>query len=113
VAKTLFNFDFESPLTIEQIRDLMRVTGMLISDVHNPYKDTPGKGWFAGNVSLNLEREQGREDAWFITAFTHDITQIDQTAVNDMRQRLRDFLPRIATSWIEKIDYPVLEEARR
>lgn len=113
MAKSFFSFDFESPLTMEQVRDLMRVTGMLISDVHNPYKDTPGKGWFAGNVSLNLEREQGREDAWFITAFTHDVAQTNPVEVDDMRLRLRDLLPRIATNWTEKSDHPMLAEAQR
>ncbi len=107
MATILFELDFVSPLTGEHIEELKSVTGMIIGDVRNPRKDTPGKGWFAGNAYLTLERErQGGE--WFITAYTHDLAQTDLLAVIKMRRRLHDLLDRIVTKWEERVLAPEL-----
>ena len=107
MATTLFELDFVSPLTREHIEELKSVTGMLIGDVRNPRKDTPGKGWFAGNAYLALERER-REGEWFITAYTHDLAQTDLQAVTTMRRCLHDLLDRIAIRWEERVTAPEL-----
>ncbi len=107
MATTLFELDFVSPLTGEHIEELKSVTGMIIGDVRNPRKDTPGKGWFARNAYLTLERER-QEGEWFITAYTHDLAQTDLQTVMTMRRRLHDLLDRIATRWEERVTAPEL-----
>lgn len=98
MSTDLFRFEFTSPLTRHQIEALKAVTGMRISDTHNPYKDTPGKGRVAGNVQIFLGRDK-RENTWHISAFSPDVQGADLQAVAALRQRLRDVLPTIATAW--------------
>ena len=84
---------------------------MRIGDVQNPYKDTPGNGRFAGNASLALGREDVQGE-WHISAWSHDIAATDLSAVADVRDRLREVLPIIATEWEETYTYPDLIETR-
>ncbi len=108
MATNLFEFEFASALTPPQLDEIRTVTGMDIGDIGDPYKDTPGKGRFAGNVFIFLGREQG-EDAvepwWHIRAFTPDPSHADLETVYDRKQQLRDLMPRIAaeggTAWRE------------
>jgi len=111
MATRLFYFTFTSPLLLPQIRQLKAVTGMRIGDVHNPYKDTPGNGWCAGNASLALGREEVQGE-WHISAWSHDVAATDLSAVADVRDRLREVLPIIATEWEETYTYPALIEPR-
>lgn len=107
MATDLFRFDFSSSLTNAQIEELKSVTGMRIGDVDNPYKDTPGKGKFAGNVYIFLGREK-QAGTWHISAFSHDLRDADLGAVDATRQRLRDLMPRIASVWRESGDEAML-----
>ncbi len=74
---------------------------MRIGDLGNPYKDTPGKGRFAGNVYIYLER--GRQDGtWHISAFSHNVSGANLPDVAAMWQRLDRLLPDIATDVEDK-----------
>ncbi len=110
-ADVLFEFTFNSRLLIPQIRQLASTTGMRIGDVHNPYKDTPGKGSFAGNVSIFLAREEP-DGSWAIRTYSDDLAGTDLSAVADLRRRLRQLLPTIATEWAETYTFPALVEPR-
>ena len=107
----LFTFTFTSRLLTPQIRQLASTTGMRIGDVHNPYKDTPGKGVFAGNVSIFLGREEP-DGSWAIRAYSDDLAGTDLSAVADLRRCLRQLLPTIATEWAETYISPALIEPR-
>ena len=102
---SLFLFEFTSPLTQPQVKQLVDVTGMHIGDIRNPAKDTPGKGHFAGNVNIDLVREE-REDRWYIRAYSRDLSMTDVTLVQEMQERLRALLPVIAAEWRERYAYP-------
>ena len=110
-ADLLFEFKFNSRLLIPQLRQLASATGMRIGDVHNPYKDTPGKGSFAGNVSIFLAREEP-DGSWAIRTYSDDPAGIDLSAVADVRCRLKQLLPTIATEWAETYTSPSLLETR-
>jgi len=74
---------------------------MRIGDLANSYKDTPGKGRFAGNVYMYLER--GRQDStWHISAFSHDVEHADLAEVAAMWRRLDNLLAGIATDVEDK-----------
>src|SRR5271166_2069904 len=78
---------------------------MRIGDTGNPAKDTPGKGHFAGNVNIDLLREE-QEGRWYIRAYSRDLSMTDVTTVQEMQERLRALLPVIATEWQERYAYP-------
>ncbi len=109
MAARLFEFTFESPLQRSQILELKSVTGMRIGDTHNPYKDTPGNGSFAGNALLSLGRGPS-DDTWYLRAFSHDVSSTDLSAVAALREHLRQLLPTIAVDWEETYTYPDLIE---
>jgi len=103
-------FEFASALTPPQVDELRAVTGMDIGDVGNAYKDTPGKGRFAGNVFIFLGRGQegggGPDQPWWHTrAFTPDPSRADLETVHARRRQLRALMPGIAaedgTAWRE------------
>ncbi len=102
---SLFLFEFTSPLTVPQVEQLARATGMRIGDVGNPGKDTPGKGHFAGNANIDLIREE-QEQCWYIRAYSRDLARTDLRAVRQMQERLRAVLPAVATQWRERYAYP-------
>ncbi len=94
----LLRFTFSSPLTRSQVDALAAATGMRIGDIDNPYKDTPGKGRFAGNVFIFLGRDK-QDGQWYISAFSHDVAGADLPAVAAVRHRLRTLMNSIATEW--------------
>ena len=97
----LLRFTFSSPLTRSQVDALAAATGMRIGDIDNPYKDTPGKGRFAGNVFIFLGRDK-QDGGWYISAFSHDLTGADLPAVAVVRHRLRILMNSIAAQWEDK-----------
>jgi hypothetical protein len=98
-AVDLFRFDFESPMLMPEIKKLKETTGMMIKDPDNPYRDSPGHGAIGDTVDLFLSRGEA-EGKWIIEAFTHD-PDYDREAVEAARDRIREVLPSIATSWTE------------
>lgn len=103
----LFVFAFRSALTLSQVRELSLLTGMRIRDTQNPRKDMPGSGRVAGNVGLQLERDDG-PDQWRLRAFTHDPDGADLHAVERLRQHLAAFLPTIASDVRQLLAAPML-----
>ncbi len=101
MVTNLLRFTFSSALTRSQVDALTAATGMRIGDVANPYKDTPGKGRFAGNVFIFLGRDK-QDGQWHISAFSHDLAGADLPAVAMARRRLRVLLSSIATQWEDK-----------
>ncbi len=98
MVTNLLRFTFSSPLNRSQVDALAAATGMRIGDVDNPYKDTPGKGRFAGNVFIFLGRDK-QDDRWYISAFSHDVAGADLPAVATVHHRLRILMNSIATQW--------------
>jgi len=97
----LLQFDVASRFTRQQAEALHEATGMRIGDRANLYKDTLGKGRFAGNVYMYLER--GRQDGtWHISAFSHNVNSASLPDVAAMWQRLDRLLPDIATDVEDK-----------
>jgi len=88
MLKELFEYRFVTALSFPLAHELHLLTGMLIGDLGNPSKDTPGSGQFAGNVHLTLERGEEREE-WYLSAFTHDLAGADLPAVALLRAQLR------------------------
>lgn len=98
-AKRLFTFDFSSPLMRPQLDLLTDETGIRISGVNNLHKDSPGHGSIGDAVDLLLTREEP-DGRWLIKAFTHH-QDYDEVAVETMRQKVRELMPRISNHWRE------------
>jgi hypothetical protein len=95
----LFRFDFESRMLMPEVKRLTEATGMIIKDPDNSYRDSPGHGSIGDNVDLYLRRGDV-EGKWIIQARTHD-PDYDRRAVEACRDRVREVLPLVATSWSE------------
>ena len=68
------------------------------------YGNSPGRGRIGRAVDIYLDEwgGEGRDpDDWFIEAWTHTPDDYDRQAVEEVRQRIREVLPRIAVWWEE------------
>jgi hypothetical protein len=97
----LFHFDFAVVLTFTVADRLRLLTGMRIGDLDNPYKDTPGRGEFAGDAQLFLGRGE-RADTWSLDAFTDNMVGVESNDVERMRAVIIAFLDDVAIQWSER-----------
>jgi hypothetical protein len=100
-TKTLFVFRFKGRLLARESEQLREATGMMIGDVENLWKDTPGKGQPTPGVYMALWRPSDVPDDWIIDATTRQ-DDYDHDAVEACRQRIRELLLKIAYTWEEQ-----------
>ena len=92
-----FVFRLRSRLSSSDLGALADVTGMIVGDIRDEAKDSPGLFKPADSVFLALDRGSDA-DEWYLTAFTYEPDLAQLGAVSRMRERLASILPQISTS---------------
>ena len=111
MAVDLFVWRFSSSLAFPVAHELHLLTGMRIGDLGNPYRDTPGSGQTAGTVYLTLGRGEQPEE-WYCSAFTHDLSGADLTAVALLHAQMRTLLTALARDAVAVFVAPALPPIR-
>ena len=102
-APILLDLRFDARLDAEAIATLAASTGMRISGVHDPERDTPGTGFLGeGDATVMLTLSRMRHHGWRLLAFSHHPDRCDRGALADLRRRLlEETFPALGAGWVE------------
>ena len=94
----IFKFRFKADLGSREIAELENRLGMIIGDVDDPRKDSPGVGMLGETVTLGLHRTDTAA-YWKLIGASHGETPDSQ--IVKYREQVRSVVDDIAEEWEE------------